>query len=74
MGSLNPFSKPKTPKPVVVAPVKDVTDDAQAKAHLEAERKRRAMASGAMGNIKSSLVSAVSDINSSSKRSTLLGG
>ena len=74
MGKLNPFSKPKTPAPQVVAPPVDPSLDAQTKADQEAERKRRAAASGATGNIQSSLVGAVSDINTSTKRSTLLGG
>lgn len=74
MGELNPFKKPKSPKPVVVAAPVDPSLDAAAKAEQEAERKRRAAASGATGNIQSSLVGAVSDINSSSKKSTLLGG
>ncbi len=74
MGSLNPFSKPKTPAPVVVPPPTSVEDDTQAKADLEAERKRRAAASGSTANIASSLVGATTDIQSSSKRSTLLGG
>jgi len=74
MGSLNPFAKPKTPAPVVVPPPTAVTDDTQANRDLEAERKRRAAASGATGNIQSSLVGAVTDLQSSSKKSSLLGG
>lgn len=74
MGSLNPFAKPKTPAPVVVPPPVDPSLDAQAKADLEAERKRRAAASGSTNNIQSSLVGAVTDLQSSSKKSTLLGG
>lgn len=74
MGKLNPFSAPKAPAPVVVPPPVAVEDDSQAKADAEAERKRRAGASGATGNIKSSLVGAVTDLNSTTKKSTLLGG
>ncbi len=68
------FSGPKTPAPVVVPPPTAVVDDKQANADLEAERKRRAAASGSTNNIQSSLVGAVTDLQSSSKRSTLLGG
>ena len=74
MGKLNPLAKPKTPAPVVVQPPVSVVDDTQANQDLEMERKRRAAASGSTGNIKSSLVGAISDIQSTSKRSTLLGG
>lgn len=74
MGSLNPFSTPKMPTPTVVAPPKDPNEDAATKAEIEAERKRRANAAGSSGNIQSSLVGAVSDLQSSSKKSSLLGG
>ena len=73
MGSLNPFAKPKMPKPVVVAPPVDPNADAQARADLEADRKRRSAAVGATSNIASSLVGAVGDLQSSSKKSSLLG-
>lgn len=69
MGSLNPFSKPKMPSPVVVqAPV--AGEDTAA---LEAERKRRALAQGSTGNITSSLSSAVADVGAATRK-TLLGG
>ena len=68
------FSGPKTPAPVVVAPPVDPSLDAKAKAEAEAERKRRAAASGSTNNIQSSLVGAVTDLQSSSKKSSLLGG
>lgn len=74
MGKLNPFSAPKAPAPVVVPPPTAVVDDTQAKADQEAERKRRAAASGSTGNIQSSLVGAVTDLQSSTKKSSLLGG
>lgn len=75
MGKINPFSKPKAPAPVVVTPPPAaVEDDTQAKADLEAERKRRAQAAGSASNIQSSLVGAITDLQSSSKKSSLLGG
>jgi hypothetical protein len=74
MGKLNPFAKPKTPAPVVVEPPLDPNVDAQAKSDLEAERRRRAGATGSTGNIQSSLVGAISDMQSSTKKSSLLGG
>jgi hypothetical protein len=72
MGSLNPFSKPKMPTPVVT-PV-PTTDTADAQNELLMERKRRAGATGSSGNIASSLAGAVTDIQSATKKSTLLGG
>jgi len=72
MGSLNPFAKPKMPAPVVTAT--PTIEDPTIKTDLEAERKRRAAASGSTANIASSLVGATTDIQSSSRRSTLLGG
>ena len=72
MGSLNPFSKPKMPTPVVTpAPT---IDDSANQATLLDERKRRASASGSTGNIASSLAGAVTDLQASTKKSTLLGG
>ena len=70
MGSL--FSKPKMPTPQVITP--PTTDTAEAQASLLAERKRRAGAVGSTGNIVSTLVGATSDIQSNTKKSTLLGG
>lgn len=72
MGGLNPFKKPKMPAPVVVEPPKQ--SDAEIQAALLEERKRRAGATGSSANIVSSLAGAVSDIQSSTKKSTLLGG
>lgn len=72
MGALNPFSKPKTPKPVIVEPPK--LDDKESELELQAERKRRQAASGATGNIVSSLAGATTDQQTVTRRSTLLGG
>lgn len=70
MGSL--FSKPKMPTPQVITP--PTTDTAEAQTALLDERKRRAGAVGSTGNIVSTLVGATSDIQSNTKKSTLLGG
>lgn len=72
MGSINPFSKPKMPKAQVISVPK--TDTTAAQAALLDERKRRAAAVGSTGNIVSSLVGATTDIQSNTKKSTLLGG
>jgi hypothetical protein len=72
MGSLNPFSKPKMPAPVVTpAPT---VDNTESQTELSTERKRRAGATGSSANIVSSLAGAVSDIQATTKKSTLLGG
>lgn len=68
------FKAPKTPAPVVTPAPTSVADDAQATKDLQDERKRRAAASGATANIKSSLVNVVPDINTATKKSSLLGG
>lgn len=69
MGSLNPFATPKMPAPQIIqAPV--AGEDTAA---LEADRKRRALAQGATGNIASSLSGSVIDAKASSRK-TLLGG
>lgn len=74
MGSLNPLAKPKMPKPVVVSPPPVATQDPNASmAEAEAERKRRAAATGSSGNILSSLASATPDALAQSRK-TLLGG
>lgn len=72
MGSLNPLAKPKTPAPVVVAP--PTIDDTANQDALTAERKRRQAATGSTGNIVSTLANATTDLQSSTKKSTLLGG
>ena len=72
MGSINPFSKPKMPKAQVIKT--PTTDTEAAQAALLDERKRRAAAVGSTGNIVSSLVGATTDIQSNTKKSTLLGG
>ena len=72
MGSLNLFAKPKMPKPQVVQQP-NVNDTANQEALL-LERKRRASATGSSGNITSSLVGALEDSQSRTRRSTLLGG
>lgn len=72
MGGLNPFAKPKMPAPVVTPP--PTIEDTASQSTLLDERKRRAGATGASGNIVSSLAGAVSDIQASTKKSTLLGG
>lgn len=71
MGGLNPLAKPKTPAPVIVEPPKLDTKDNQMA--LQEERKRRQVASGATGNIVSSLAGAATDQQTSTRRSTLLG-
>lgn len=72
MGSINPFSKPKMPKAQVISAPE--TDTTAAQAALLDERKRRSAAVGSTGNIVSSLVGATTDIQSNTKKSTLLGG
>lgn len=72
MGSLNPFSKPKMPTPQVITT--PTTDTTEAQSALLDERKRRAAAVGSTGNIVSSLVSATTDAQTGTKKSTLLGG
>jgi hypothetical protein len=72
MGSLNPLATPKTPAPVVVAP--PTTDTKDLAAQAEAERKRRAAASGRTSTIRSSLADAIPDAGASTYKSTLLGG
>lgn len=72
MGGLNPLAKPKMPKPVIVEPPKLDTEDNQLA--LQEERKRRQAASGATGNIVSSLAGATTDQQTVTRRSTLLGG
>lgn len=72
MGGLNPFKKPKMPAPVVTPP--PTIEDTTSQTTLLEERKRRAGATGSSANIVSSLAGAVSDIQSSTKKSTLLGG
>ena len=74
MGSLNPFSKPKAPKPVAVAPPDTTLSDQANQDALTQERKRRSLATGSTGNIVSSLTSAVDDLKATTKKSTLLGG
>lgn len=75
MGSVNPLNilkAPKMPAPQIIqSPVSNnsVADQSAA----EAERKRRALAVGASGNIVSSLAGAAGD-SSSISRKTLLGG
>lgn len=72
MGSLNPFSKPKMPAPVVIEPPKE--SDAEIQTRAAEERKRRAGAMGSTGNIVSTLAGATPDIQANTRRSTLLGG
>ena len=70
MGSL--FGAPKMPTPQVIQPPS--LDTTEAQSSLLDERKRRAAATGSTGNIVSSLVGATSDLQSNTKKSTLLGG
>ena len=70
MGSI--FGSPKMPTAQVVA-TPAITDTAAQDA-LTAERKRRAGAIGASANISSSLLNAVPDLQTGTKKSTLLGG
>lgn len=68
------FSAPKmptyTPPPAPVV----TSDNAVAQVELEAERKRRAAASGSSGNIVSSLSTSIEDLSATTKKSSLLGG
>lgn len=72
MGGLNPFKKPKVPKPPVLQPVKQVTTPSETA--VTEDRLRRQRASGTQGNLISSLGQAVSDKETSTVVSKLLGG
>jgi len=69
---LNPFSKPKMPKPVVVEPPKVTDPNIQSEA--AAERLRRQKAKGRESTLVSSLADAVEDVKSGTSKSSLLGG
>lgn len=72
MGSINPFKMPKVPAPQIIeSPV--VNNDLVDQSAMEAERRRRALATGSSGNIVSSLATQTPDA-AAAARKKVLGG